>query len=297
MIFVYNPAQFLATANLQLQNALAALERVSALYDIVPEESGAGVSISKLDGRVEFKNVSFSYNAEEPILEDISFQISPAEHVAIVGPSGVGKTTLVSLLLRFYQPTVGEVWYDDQPANSYELRSLRERIGYVSQGNFLLSGSIMDNLLYGNPDASIEQVESATRAAGIHDYIVSLPDAYSSRLGERGVNISEGQRQRLSIARALIKDPDIIILDEPTSALDSIVEKSIFDSLPNILRKKTMFVVAHRLATIQRSDKILLLNEKRLIAVGTHESLLKSNAFYRSLVANQQISSYSAETQ
>ncbi|MFQ5617160.1 MAG: ABC transporter ATP-binding protein [Anaerolineales bacterium] len=288
--YVYGPAQFLSTANLQLQNALAALERISALFEIVPEENlGIGLEVSRLSGEVTFENVSFSYNGREPVLKDLSCHIRPGEHIAIVGPSGVGKTTLVSLLLRFYKPTQGEIWFDGRPASDYELGSLRQRIGYVSQHTLLLSGTIDDNLRYGNPDASQAQVEQACRVAGIHDFIAGLPQGYDSLVGERGVNLSGGQKQRLALARALIKSPDILILDEPTSSLDSVVEKSIFDALPSLVRDKTLFVVAHRLSTIKNSDRTLLLNEKRLVAMGTHRSLLANNAFYQSLAANQQM--------
>jgi ABC-type multidrug transport system fused ATPase/permease subunit len=288
--YVYGPVLFLATASFQLQNALAALERVSALFDIVPEEAlGVGCKVERLSGQVEFKGVSFAYDGREPVLHDVSFLARPGERVAIVGPSGVGKTTLVSLILRFYQPTQGELWFDNRPASEYELGSLRRRIGYVSQSSLLLSGTIQDNLRYGNPEASDAEIVRAATAAGIHDFIASLPGGYASLVGERGVNLSEGQKQRLAIARALIKDPDILVLDEPTSALDSLVEKSIFDALPALVRGKTSFVVAHRLATIQNSDCILLLNEKRLVAMGTHQELLASNDYYQSLVANQQI--------
>jgi subfamily B ATP-binding cassette protein MsbA len=288
--YVYGPAQFLAATNLQLQDALAALERVSTLFDIVPEENlDTGKRIERLSGVIEFKNVSFSYDGREPVLQDVSCLIRPGEHVAIVGPSGVGKTTLVSLILRFYKPTQGQICFDGLPASEYEVGSLRQRIGYVSQSTLLLSGTISDNLRYGNPEASEKQVVRAARVAGIHDFIASLPEGYDSPVGERGVNLSEGQKQRLAIARALIKAPDILVLDEPTSALDSVVEKSIFDALPTLVRDKTLFVVAHRLSTIQNSDRILLLNEKRLIAVGTHQQLLESNDYYRSLVVKQQI--------
>jgi ABC-type multidrug transport system fused ATPase/permease subunit len=222
-------------------------------------------------------------------LEDVSCLIRPGERVAIVGPSGVGKTTMVSLILRFYQPSQGEIWFDGRPASEYELTSLRQRIGYVSQSTLLLSGTIGENLRYGNPEASQAQVEGACKVAGIHEFIASLPEGYESAVGEGGVNLSQGQAQRLAIARALIKDPDILVLDEPTSALDSVVERSIFETLPDLVRDKTLFVVAHRLSTVQNSDRILLLNEKRLVAMGTHQELLEGNEYYQSLVANQQI--------
>jgi ABC-type multidrug transport system fused ATPase/permease subunit len=209
--------------------------------------------------------------------------------VAIVGPSGVGKTTLVSLLLHFYRPTAGEIRFDGRPASVYEVGSLRRRIGYVSQSTLLLSGTIMDNLRYGNPDADQEQVIQAARVAGIHDTIAGLPEGYDAPVGERGVNLSEGQKQRLAIARALIKDPDILVLDEPTSALDSLVERSILDALPALVQDKTLFVVAHRLSTAQRADRILVLNEKRLVAMGTHQELLETDEYYRSLVTNPQL--------
>ena len=287
--YVFGPAQFLATANLQLQEALAALQRVATLFDIVPEENlGVGQPVDRLTGEIEFKNVSFSYDAREPVLKDVSLLVEPGEQVAIVGPSGVGKTTLLSLILRFYRPTAGEILFDGRPASAYEVGSLRQRIGYVSQSTRLISGSIMENLCYGNPEASEEQVVRATKAAGIHQFISGLPEGYGTKLGEDGVNLSEGQKQRLSIARALIKDPDILVLDEPTSALDSKTEVSIFQSLPSLIQGKTLFVVSSRLPTIVDSDRVLLLNENRLVAIGTHQSLSETNDYYRSLVVEQQ---------
>lgn len=288
--YVFGPAQFLASANLQLQNARAALERVSALFNIVPEENmGSGITIKRLKGEIEFRNVSFSYNQRQPVLKNVSFHIKPGERIAIVGPSGVGKTTLVSLILRFYKPCSGEIHFDGRPASDYEVSSLRQRIGYVSQSTLLLSGTIMENLRYGNPEASKEQVIRAAKAADIHDFISSLPAGYETVIGEKGVNLSEGQRQRLSIARALVKDPDLLVLDEPTSALDSGTEKSIFESLPRLIQNKTFFVAAHRISTFRESDRILLLNESRLVAIGTHRSLLDTNDYYRSVVTYQQM--------
>jgi len=282
--YVYGPALSLANTNLQLQYALTALERVSAIFDILPEEKpGTGHKVEHLQGDVRFENVSFSYNGQETVLEEISFHVHPGEHIAIVGPSGVGKTTLVSLLLQFYRPRHGEIFLDGQPAQQYDLGSLRERIGYVSQSTLLLEGTIRENLSYGNPGVSLAQLDQAVRIAGIQDFILGLPDRYETPIGERGANLSEGQRQRISIARALIKDPDILIMDEPTASVDVLAEHSIFEALPQVMQHKTLIVVTHRPASMQKADRILLLNNGRLTASGTHEQLQEQDAYYRSL--------------
>jgi ABC-type bacteriocin/lantibiotic exporter with double-glycine peptidase domain len=263
--YVFGPAQYLASANLQLQSVRAVLERISALFGIVPEENlGKGKSVSRLLGSVEFKDVSFSYDGRRPVLEKVSFSIGPGERVAVIGPSGVGKTTLLSLILRFYKPGTGEIYFDGVPASEYEVRSLRERIGFVAQNSFLISGTILENLRYGNPEACEAQVVRAAKAAGIHEVIERLPDRYQSVLGAQGMNLSEGQKQRLAIARALVKDPDILVFDEPTSALDNRCEQSVFKSLPPAIRHKTVFVVTHNPSIAAGCDRILRLNEDRL---------------------------------
>ena len=284
--FVYGPALSLASINMQLQNSLAALERVSNLMAVIPEnQPGSGRQVEHLKGDVRFEDVSFAYQKNEPVLEGVSFQARAGEHIAIVGPSGVGKTTLISLLLRLYLPVSGQISLDDLPAAEYALDCLRQRIGYVSQATLLMAGSIHDNLCYGNQDATQEQIERAARTAGIHDFISGLPDGYQASLGEKGVNLSEGQKQRLSIARALIKDPDILIMDEPSSALDPGTEKSLFDDLPQQVQNKTLFIAAHRVSTIKLADRIMVLNNKRLEDIGTHAELLARNPYYQSLFA------------
>jgi len=287
---VFGPAQSLSSTGLQMQNIRASLERLTALLDVVPEDNaGKGEKVESLKGDVQFRNVSFEYDPKNPVLSEVSFRVSPGEHIAVVGPSGVGKTTLLSLLLRFYNPSGGEILYDGRPATDYDVRSLRQRIGYVSQSPILLSGTIMENLRYGNPETTEEEIIHASRVAGIHEFIKGLPGGYESEVGEKGVNLSEGQKQRLAIARALVKNPDILVLDEPTAALDCLTEKSIFEALPRETRGKTFFVVAHRLSTVVDCDRILLLNENRLVAEGTHADLLDTNDYYRELVTCQLI--------
>ncbi len=288
--YVYGPAMALASTNLQMQNALASLARVSALYSIVPEENlGVGEKVERLKGEVEFKDATFSYDGRESVLENLSFHVKAGEHIAIVGPSGVGKTTLISLILRLYQPTKGDLLFDGRPASAYELASLRQRIGYVPQSSLLLSGTILENLRYGNLEADEAHVIQAAQTAGIHDFIVGLPQGYQSLVGESGVNLSEGQKQRVAIARALIKDPDILILDEPTSALDSLTENSFIEALKGMIQGRTVFLIAHRLTTVKNVNRILVLNEKRLVAIGSHHELMLTSEYYRSLVENQQV--------
>jgi ABC-type multidrug transport system fused ATPase/permease subunit len=288
LAYVFGPAQFLASSNLQFQKALAALERVSAIFDIAPEDNRKdGRKVGKLKGDIEFKNICFGYNGYETVLKDISLHIRAGERMALVGPSGIGKTTLMSLILRFYRPAGGEIYFDGLPATDYNTASLRRRIGYASQRPKILTGTVMENLRYGDPDAGKAQIVQAARISAIHDDIQKLPQGYETIIGEKGLNLSEGQTQRLSMARALVKNPDILILDEPTSALDSRTEKSIFDALPSQVNGKTVLVASHRISTIIQADRILLLNGSGVADIGTHESLLESNDYYRAMVDYQ----------
>ena len=288
--YVFGPAQILASTNFQLQKALASLKRVSAIFDIVPEGNiVAGKKVTKLKGEIKFDNVSFSYNGHAPVLNNLSLHLYPGERVAIIGPSGVGKTTLLSLILRFYNPTAGEILFDGLPASKYEVGSLRKRIGYVSQQPRLLAHTIFENLRYGNPEADVAKVHRSAKIAGIHEFIESLPAGYETKFGADGVNLSEGQKQRISIARALIKDPDIFVFDEPTAALDSETESSILKELPKLIENKTLFVASHRSAIIKDANRVLLLNEQQVLDSGTHQSLLESNDYHRAMVAYQKI--------
>jgi ATP-binding cassette, subfamily B, putative efflux pump len=285
LAYVFGPAQSLATANLDMHGALASADRIANLFDLVPEENtGRGTIVQRLKGDIEFKEVCFAYEADAPILSDIHFSIRAGERIAVAGASGVGKTTLISLILRLYRPTGGEIFFDSRPASDYEVSSLRERIGYVPQQNWLLAGTIMDNIIYGNSAAGLSEAIEAAKNAGIHDFIATLPEGYQTAVGERGVVLSEGQRQRICIARAFLKDPDIILLDEPTSALDGRTVRSLLLSLPLMLKGKTVLIVSNHLDLLTGVDRVFLLRGNCLEAIGTHEELISQNPFYASLV-------------
>ncbi len=273
--YVYGPVSFLASSANQLQSSRAALQRTAALFEAIPEaHTDDGKMVEKMNGQVEFRNVSFSYDPEKPVLQNISLKVQPGEDWAIVGESGIGKTTMISLIMRFYIPISGEVYFDSTPASELNVRSLRSRIGYVPQSTLLLSGKIVDNLKYGNQNATIEDVVNAAKTADIHNFIEQLPKKYDTVLNEGGINLSEGQKQRLSIARALVKNPDILIFDEPTASLDNVTEHSIYRHLPEVVKNKTTFTIAHRLGTIKNADKIIFLRGDKPPLIGNHNELI-----------------------
>jgi ABC-type bacteriocin/lantibiotic exporter with double-glycine peptidase domain len=274
--FVYTPITHLSSSITQLQSARATLDRIASLFAMDSEaNTSGGKLIEQFDGRIEFRQVSFSYEPSLPVLTDISFEIKPGEHWAIIGSSGIGKTTITSLILKLYIPQHGEIYFDGISSSELNIRSLRHRIGYVSQITSLQTGTVMENLKYGNHDATDSEVIQAAKIAEIHDFIENMPDKYASIVEENGDNFSTGQKQRLAIARALIRNPDILILDEPTSALDNMTEKSIYDALPESVNNKTTVTVAHRMGTIKLSDKIIFLRKDQVPLIGTHQQLTK----------------------
>jgi ABC-type bacteriocin/lantibiotic exporter with double-glycine peptidase domain len=292
--YVYSPVTNLSSNVCQLETARATLDRIASLFEMLSEDNtDEGLPAVKFKGEIEFKNVSFAYDAANPVLSDISFKIDPGEHWVVTGSSGIGKTTLISLILRFYKPQKGEIFFDDAASSEFNVRSLRQRFGYVSQSTCLQSGSVMENLKYGNPEASENDVVKAAKTADIHDFIKSLPEKYDTVIEENAVNFSEGQKQRLSIARALVKNPDILILDEPASALDSATEKSIYEALPESVRNKTTITITHHLNTVSSSDKIIFLRKNKPPLIGSREDLSRHREFKDFF--SEEISSKSAE--
>jgi ATP-binding cassette subfamily B protein len=284
---VYGPLSAIAHTSGQLQGAVAGARRVRAALACAPEEveDAGGLDASQVDGVVTFDRVSFAYPDHQPVLRDLTFTARPGEMVALVGLTGTGKTTLVSLIPRFYQPTQGRVLIDGIDVREFALRSLREQIAIVLQEPVLFQGTIAENLRYGRLDASDEDIEAAARAAHAHEFIMRLPDGYQTEIGEGGAGLSGGERQRLSVARALMKNAPILILDEPTSALDAISEEIVFSALGRLRARRTTMVIAHRLSTVRDADCILVLDDGRIVAEGRHDELLVASPLYRRMCA------------
>jgi ATP-binding cassette subfamily B protein len=280
---VYGPLSSIAHTTGALQNAVASSRRVREIFAQMPEQLDApnAVDASNVKGDIRYEHVSFSYDLDRPILDDISFTAKPGEMIALVGLTGAGKSTLVSLVPRFFTPTAGRVLIDGVDVSSYRLRSLRERIALVLQDAVLFGSTIADNIRYGCLDATDDDVKKAAQAAHAHDFIMRLPKGYDTPLAEAGGSLSGGERQRLSIARALLKGAPILILDEPTSSLDALSEEAVFDALRRLRVGRTTIVIAHRLSTIRDADRILVLHDGRIMAQGTHRELLLSNELYR----------------
>ena len=278
----YMPVQMLGEMNHRVQHALTAAERVFEVLDTTPEipEAPGSINMERMEGRVEFRNVHFSYEPGKPVLQDITFTAEPGEVMGLVGPSGAGKSTLVHLLCRFYDVEEGQVLIDEHDVRELSLKSLRQQIGVVLQEPFLFHGTVAENIAYGVPAAKPAEVVAAAKAANAHDFIVNLPQGYDTQVGERGQLLSGGERQRIAIARAILKNPRVLILDEATSSVDTETEMLIQQALDRLVKNRTTFAIAHRLSTLRKASKILVLEHGRLVQLGSHDELLDVEGLY-----------------
>ncbi len=288
--FFMQPIRRLADFIQQYQDGMTGFERFMEVMNIKPDivDKEDAIELKDVKGHIQFKNVSFSYtDGEDQILSNLNLNIEPGKTVAIVGPSGAGKTTLCHLIPRFYDTNEGDIFIDGHNIKDIKLKSLRGNIGLVQQDVFLFTGTIMDNISYGDPTKSEEEVIEAAKKARIHDFIMSLPNGYDTYIGEKGVKLSGGQKQRISIARLFLKDPPILILDEATSALDNATEILIQESLEELAKGRTTLIIAHRLSTIKNADEIVVLTNEGIEERGSHEELLEQNNIYAKLYRSQ----------
>lgn len=281
----YQPITTLARVIEDLQQASAGAERIFELLDTQPDivDSKGAKEISRAKGEIVFKDVSFHYIPESPVLKKINFTAKPGKMIALVGPTGVGKTTIISLIARFYDPTEGQILLDGVNLKDIKMASLRNQISIVLQDIFLFNGSVADNIAYGSKEASFEDIVKAAKIARAHDFIMDLPEGYDTVIGERGVKLSGGQKQRLSIARAVLRDTPILILDEATASVDVQTEIHIQQAIQELAGSRTIIVIAHRLSTVKQSDQILVLKEGEIVESGIHDELIKENGLYRQL--------------
>ncbi len=285
IFMMYTPINRLNRANNVIQQAVACHQRVRELLDVAPQIQDAPTAypLPAVKGRVTFDRVSFCYNEARPTLSDVSFEVNPNETAAFVGLSGAGKTTIINLLDRFYEPTSGSILIDGIDIREATLSSLRSQLGLVTQETILFNDTVRANIAYGLDEAPLERIEEAARAAKAHEFILALPQGYDTPIGEKGGLLSSGQRQRLAIARALLKNPPVLILDEATSALDTESERLIQTALINVMKGRTTLVIAHRISTIRNADQIFVVDNGRIAESGTHDELYRKNGIYKKL--------------
>jgi ATP-binding cassette subfamily B protein len=289
IIFMIWPVQDLARVYAELQHAIASAERVFSLIDSIPEISdrAGATDPGSIRGDIEFRHVDFFYEADKPVLKDFSLHVRRGETVALVGPTGGGKSTIVNLLCRFYEPKRGQVCIGDRDYTSISLDAIQSRIGMVLQSPHLFSGTIRDNIRYGKLEASDQEIEHAAKVAGAHDFIVELENGYDAEVGEGGILLSVGQKQLLSLARAVLADPEIFIMDEATSSVDTITESLIQRGMEAVVRDRTSFIIAHRLSTIKRANRILVIEGGKILEMGSHAELLRNKGHYYRLYTQQ----------
>jgi ATP-binding cassette subfamily B protein/subfamily B ATP-binding cassette protein MsbA len=272
-----------------IQGAAGSARRVLEILEISPEvtDRPEAVDLSVAQGLIRLENITFGYEADRPVLRQVSLQVQPGQTVALVGATGAGKTTLASLIPRFFDPWQGCVTIDGVDIHDVRVQSLRVQVGLVLQDAFLFPLTIAENIAYGSPRASPEKIEAAARSANAHDFIERLPDGYNTLVGQRGATLSGGERQRLSIARAFLKNAPILILDEPTSALDARTEMLLLEALSRLMKGRTTIIIAHRLSTIRHADRIIVLHEGKVVESGTHDELIAADGRYAYLYALQ----------
>ena len=285
----FGPIFDLANFYNTVQSSLAAAERIFRILDIEPEikDDIDAIEIPRIEGEIEFRDVTFGYRPENPVLHDISFHVKPKETIALVGPTGAGKSTIIKLLCRFYDPQSGRILIDGYDVKKVKLKSLRRQMGIVLQETFLFSGTIIDNIRYGKPEATDEEVIAAAKLVGAHEFIENLPDGYYTKIGEGGVGLSVGQKQLVSFARALLRDPAILILDEATSSIDPYTDLLIRKAMKTLLKDRTSIIIAHRLSTVRDVDRILVIDDGRIVEEGSHEELIKKGGLYSYLYKMQ----------
>lgn len=285
----YAPVEGLTRLNHMLQMAASAAERVFEILDAQPEieDKKDAKEIPIIEGNIKFDNVVFSYDGEKNALDGISFEAKAGEMIGLSGPSGAGKTTLINLIGRFYEANEGNITIDGYDIRDVKVKSLRDQISIVLQDPFLFHGSIAENISYGKPSASMAEIIASAKTANAHEFIMGFPDGYDTMIGERGVGLSGGEKQRISIARAILINPRILILDEATSSVDTETESLIQSAVDRLIEGRTTFAIAHRLSTLKKADKLLILEKGKIAEMGSHNELLENNGLYRRLVDMQ----------